>query len=603
MADIKPQLGQLDFDGVKDSIKSFLKTQNILKDVDYDSSAIGILLDTLAYNTLYYGYYANMIANEMFLDTAQKEESLVSLVKPLGYVIPGRLSSIGKVRVTQLGGKPEIPAYTRFSGKNAAGNNYNFYNVESIPVSTGETNEFSIFEGKTLIKENPLDVNLSSQKGFIFGLDIDINTIRVEVWNPNESEGEGSEAIGWEVWQRQGNSAVNLDATSKVYWIEREELGFSIVFGSNFNGTINNPLGQSIQTNNPVRISYLRSSGSVGNLVGNFTIDNAFSTDGSVFTPTISSGGQDGPNLESIRFYAPKWFSAQDRAVTVSDCAAVVSAFGIGANEADQDAVFSIWGGEDMTPPRYGRVFVSLSDAYINKRTEIIDVLKQKTCVSIIPEYVDNSLFRVNINANVPFNPYETSDDSTALTSKIINKLSENYPVKFKTDISSSKISNSINSIEDALNCSTDNIDLTIEKDITVDGTSSGSTTYFNNSLDNTMSIISSAFLSHPNIKGNSPLDAEVFLQIIGDPDSSGYHTVRAIYYNNGIAIQLTKNAAKINLENGTFILNDDIVRQNENITIVVKPGGQGSQRFRCFENMIPNFTYEINVFEDYFNL
>ena len=116
MPKIEIQLGNLDFDSIKQSIIDYLKTQDTLKDYDYEGSVAQVLLDILAYNTMYYGYYANMTANEIFMDTAQKESSLISLVKPLGYVVPGKTSARSTVKVRGANSNEGVPKYTKFSG-------------------------------------------------------------------------------------------------------------------------------------------------------------------------------------------------------------------------------------------------------------------------------------------------------------------------------------------------------------------------------------------------------------------------------------------------------------------------------------------------------
>ena len=208
MSNVNIQLGSLDFESIKSSIIDHLKTQSDIKDYEYTGSAAQVLLDMLAYNTLYYGYYANMIANEMFLDTAQKEESIVSLVKPLGYVVPGKTSAKGLAFVKSGGadggsGYP-VPRYTRFTGNSPSGLLYNFYTLEDGVLNDQGENIFTIVEGKSLIKEVPLIIDDITNKGFIYGLDIDISTIRVEVYNSDQNV-DGSD-VGWQEWVKASNT-------------------------------------------------------------------------------------------------------------------------------------------------------------------------------------------------------------------------------------------------------------------------------------------------------------------------------------------------------------------------------------------------------------
>ena len=207
------QVGNLDFESIKTSIKDFLKTQTTIKDYDFEGSAVNVILDILAYNTLYYGYYVNMIANEMFLDTAQKEESIISLVKPLGYVVPGKRSARGQAKIRAGGANTPVPRYTKFRGISDIGIQYDFYTIQESVLDGDGENIVTIVEGKNLVKEQPLVVDEFTQKGFLFGLDIDISTIRVEVYNSDLSS-DGSD-IGWEEWTLVNNIHSGLNETRK----------------------------------------------------------------------------------------------------------------------------------------------------------------------------------------------------------------------------------------------------------------------------------------------------------------------------------------------------------------------------------------------------
>ena len=120
------QIGSLDFENIKSSLIDYLKTQEIIKDYEFEGSAIQVLLDVLAYNTMYQAFYLNMVANESFLDTAQRLQSIISLVKPLGYVVPGKVSAVGTAKIRQGGLDAVIPRYTRFVGRNEEGISFNF---------------------------------------------------------------------------------------------------------------------------------------------------------------------------------------------------------------------------------------------------------------------------------------------------------------------------------------------------------------------------------------------------------------------------------------------------------------------------------------------
>ena len=122
-----------------------------LKDFDFEGSALQTLLEVLAYNTLYYGHYSNMIANEMFLDTAQKVESLISLVKPLGYVVPGYNSASSEIRILSGGANQNIPKYSSFRGKDNSGSPYIFYTLDEHDLDDQGKGNFFVYEGKEFL--------------------------------------------------------------------------------------------------------------------------------------------------------------------------------------------------------------------------------------------------------------------------------------------------------------------------------------------------------------------------------------------------------------------------------------------------------------------
>ena len=449
------QLGSLEFDEIKASIISYLQEQDILKDYDYAGSAIQTLVEVLAYNTLYYGHYANMVANEMFLDTAQREESLISLVKPLGYVVPGRSSAkatifIRGARNEDAGYSDFLPRYTRFVGRNNQGVSYNFYNIEPISLiaDSADAGEaiFTIVEGKSLVKENPIIVDSITQKSFISGTDVDISTIRVEVLNDETAE--------WEAWEKQSNTATGLDDTSKVYWLERTELGFFVVFGGNLGAITSDLVGKSISQNDQVRVSYIKSSGSDGNGVGAFSIQDW--TADSNQTLSLGQNGSNSPNLEAIRFFAPKWFAAQDRAVTVSDARAVLSQQGFGMDVSDPYVSFNVWGGEQMDPPMYGRMFVSVNTEGSNNtetaqlRNQALTTLREKTCIGILPEFIGPTYIDLVVRGDAYFDPANTSLTSVQLQSRVNSLFINEYGQKrYESSTNSTEVSQQINKLND----------------------------------------------------------------------------------------------------------------------------------------------------------
>ena len=587
----KIQLGNLDYESIKTSLMEFLKEQDTLKDYDYSGSAIQVLLDILTYNTLYYGYYSNMVANEMFLDTAQREESLISLVKPLGYVVPGSRGARGRVKLRYSGANSNIPIYTKFSGNNESGTPYNFYTL--IEDSTNEDGEaiLEIIEGKELIKQIPLSVDQTTQKGFISGLDIDISTIVVEVYNSEEDD-DGVQ-IGWEVWTQASNIQTGLDYNSKVYWLERSELGFFIVFGGNLFGSDGTQVGMSVSQDTSIRLSYLKSSGDLGNGVGSFKVRSEELSGGATETLRLSSGGSSSPDLEAIRFFAPKWFAAQERAVTVEDCRGLLAAAGFVSGSEDPYSKFNVWGGEEMNPPMYGRLFVSLNvdtgdEGGAIAASNAIRILEEKTCVTILPEYINPTEYQFVVSGNLYYDPIRTNLSRERLLSLANQKLFKLYPNRYNVNIKSSDIANEINKIDPAFNVSGSDINFYVSKKVTATN-GQLSDQYFKNPIKSD-TLTSTRFIPHSSL--NIPEGRLVSLRTMDAYDRKGRQYVEVFYDFNGLP-GVSGKIGTIDNEEGILSLRNNIT--TEDFTIYAEPYGD-SQTFFFKEEMIPSITLDLSV-------
>tara|TARA_Y100000034_G_scaffold69485_1_gene83912 strand:- start:402 stop:2177 length:1776 start_codon:yes stop_codon:yes gene_type:complete len=568
MAEPNVNLGSLNFDSIKNSIIEFLKTQDTIKDFEYAGSAMQVLVDVLAYNTMYYGHYSNMVASEMFLDSAQRLSSLISLVKPLGYVIPGKISARAMVKVRH-GGQvgTELSKYTRFSGRNESGTAYSFYTINDHALNLDGEAIVEIHEGKSLIQEIPLQVDRKTQKGFLHGLDIDISTITIEV------KLDGSDV--WDPWAKANNIESGLDDSSNVYWMERSELGFFIVFGGNVGVNTITQIGKQIGPNDLVRISYLKTNGNAGNGVGSFRVQ-GIEVQAETDTLSMSSGGVDEPNLESIRFFAPKWFAAQDRAVTVEDCRALLAQHGYGDSAEDPLSVFNVWGGEEMNPPMYGRVFVSVDEDnavdLVVLATNTITLLKEKTCVSILPEFINPQQIEVVVSANLGWDPMQTVLSRDQIMNKILESMTERYPRKFNNKFSASEISNTINSVGDSA-IYTEQSDFSFKIRGKVLGPQYGAVVVnFGNKLKPS-SISSSEFIAGPTIASDYDIpDGQlVRIRTYGGLNSQGKQKLEAFYQNESNTISRVPNVGIFTPNNGTIKINEGVASEPFDITAIPK--------------------------------
>ena len=412
-------LGSIDYEQIKDSLTEFLKKQDVLKDYNFEGSVLQSLVSLLSYNTLYYAFYSNMLSNEMFLDSAQREQSIISLVKPLGITVPSRTSARAKVRT---GGLEILPQFSQFSGKNESGIIYNFYALENYSEDNDNfINNIVLVEGKQLIQHRSIKslIDYTNQTYFIPDNTIDISTLIVEV-----DEGDGVYKK-WILSDNIGDSTENL--SQNIYFIERYETGFEIQFGKE------NSLGNEILDTYNTRISYLISSGSAANNVVNFE----YVPDTNVIVELIeqANGGLNGPDLDYLKFIAPKFFAAQNRAITKDDFLALSTVYLRNKGYDVTKDNFSIFGGDQLFPPQYGRVFIATD---VIPRTDILDLvahLKTKCALTILPEYVDSNQDTIFFDLDIKFKNTVLENDKQFIISNIKNYITNTYNILNKYNI------------------------------------------------------------------------------------------------------------------------------------------------------------------------
>lgn len=389
-----PDLTLLNFSDIKTSLTDYLKNQSVFSGYNFEGSTIQTLIDLLSYNTYYYAFYSNMMSSEVFLDSAQSINSIISLVKPLGYTVPGLKSSTSSITVDAV-----VPAYTKFNGVFSNGVYYSFYNKETLPANIVGT----ITEGTLTLKSDISNsINLTNQTYMLDETDVDISTIRIYVTPSSGTETE------WTNVNRFPNN------NEMVFYIERDGDIFTIQFGKE------NTLGKSILQTDTVTITYLTSSGISANGINSFS-----SSVGNITSKTTSAGGNDGPDINSIKFAAPKIFSSQDRAVTKNDY------YGLLTENTMFDSVndFIVYGGDELYPPKYGRVFVSYDNTITDAPTvtDIVSFLKNKNTLTIIPEYTIPKKIDIGITIQIVWKSNATETDKNTTKTGIQSMFSTQY--------------------------------------------------------------------------------------------------------------------------------------------------------------------------------
>ena len=402
--DNKFQISELDFQGIKDNLTDYLRSQEEFKDFDFSGSGIQQILNILSYNTNYNSYYLNMVANEMFLDSADLRASVVSRAKALGYVPRSTQAPRANVYF-EVNVGTDTPANITIPAKTSVKTRiddvvYQFSLTESIQATLnrvdGNGNRIYrsentlIYEGNALTQKYTVDINNTDQRFIIpnSGVDVDLITVTVQR-SPTNALTEKFTRV---------DNITNINGDSSVYFIQEIESGlYEVYFGD---GSI----GKALSHNNVVVIDYINTKGPAANKAAVFTTSGRVSGyDYKCYTVDKASSGADRETTESIKLLAPLHYDTQNRAVTANDYKTLLL-----ENYGNIDAV-STWGGEDNNPPVYGKVYISLKpkDDFVisdSVKQQIIDsVIGTRNVVSITPEIIDPDYLYVGVTSSVNF--------------------------------------------------------------------------------------------------------------------------------------------------------------------------------------------------------
>ena len=438
----------LDFDDIKTNLKTFLSGQEQFQDYDFEGSAMSVLLDVLAYNTHYNALYNNLAINEMFLDSARKRNSVVSLSKMLGY--SPRSATCSKAVVTFTVSAPSsgattltLPAYTPFT-TTVAGKSFTFYTKGSV-VATSTTGVF-VFSNLELTEGTPLNFNTAvtaSSRYIIPNANIDLNTLTVRVQENAQSSLYTSFT--------KSETLVDVDSTTKCYWVKEIDEGlYELTFGDG-------NLGIQLDSGNVVHLNYFVSSQDAPNMARQFTFGGGTLIAGathSVVTIEAATNGAAPEDIDSIRFNAPRMYASQNRAVTPDDYKALVySLF------SDAGSV-TCWGGEDNNPPVYGKVYLCIKPKDANKLTTtqksqlIASILDQRNVVSVQPVIVDPEYINIALHVTVYYNDQatnKTASDIAAIVTNTINAYNVNELNRFDGVFRYSKLSKHIDNSDQSI--------------------------------------------------------------------------------------------------------------------------------------------------------
>jgi len=557
MASNKLSVSELDFDNIKSNLKTFLQNQSEFQDYDFEGSGFAILLDLLAYNTHYLGFNANMLANEMYLDSADIRKNIVSLAKMLGYTptSPKAPTASIDILVNNASGTSITMAKGTTFTTSVDGTSYQFVTnaAHTITPSSGvyRFSSIPVYEGTLVTFKYTVDSSDPDQKFIIPSANADTSTLKVQVQN---SVSDTTTAT----WTK-ASGFTSLDDTSKVYFLQEGEDGkFEVYFGDGI-------VGQSLSDGNIVILEYIVSNKAEANGASIFTLSGSVGSFTDVTITTISSaqGGAEAQSKESIRYNAPLQYARQDRAVTTSDYETLVQELYPNAQSV------SAWGGEDDETPVYGVVKIAIKAASGSTLTtttkeSIVTQLQRYNVASVRPEIVDPETTSIILTSTVKYDEKSTTKTADTLKSEITTAIS-NYNTdtlqKFDGVFRHSKVTGLIDDTDTSVLSNVTS--LLIRKTFTP--TLSSSTRYdiyFRNGIFNphaghksaTGGVITTSGFKVPN-------DEKIYFL-----DDDGNGNIRRYYFVGSVRTYVNNTQGTVNYATGQITINSLTVASVENI-------------------------------------
>ena len=451
MANPKTPITELDFDSIKTQLRAYLQTQTQFKDYNFEGSNMSALLDVLAFNTFQNNYYTNMTMNEMFLDSAVLKNSIVSHAKELNYIPRSRKSAKAVVRVTitsteETNSTITIPTYSTFTA-NYQGDLFTFvtdqtYVARRTAPDTFVADNVEIFEGSMLAS--------FQREGFIVDAD---GILRVQLTNDEVDTDsivvfvDAEETENRNIFTR-ANTIYGVKPDDKVFYLEPYlDNRYAVYFGKN-------EFGLQPEEFEDVRVRYRVTSGELANGANSFATTFLEGATINVTTISAAAGGLERESMESIRYFAPKSLAVQERAVTSKDYEVLLQ------QAFPEITAVSAYGGEELDPPQFGRVAVSV---YLDSETTsisstlantYINYLSEKSPLGIEPIFVQTKFVYADVVADIVYSNKSTEkskDELESLVRAAINDYSENTLEDFNTKLRGSKLTAKVDAVDTAI--------------------------------------------------------------------------------------------------------------------------------------------------------
>ena len=557
MASNKLNVSDFDFDNIKANLRTFLQSQSEFQDYNFEGSGFNILLDTLAYNTHYLGFNANMLANEMYLDSADIRKNIVSLAKMLGYTPSSVRSPMATIDLTindATGASVSIPKGTSFNST-VDGTTYQFITNSATTISPLDgiykASDLKIYEGTHITFKYTVDTTDPDQRFVIPSNLVDTTTLGIKVQTSLSDTTTQTYVLA--------NGLSQIGSTSKVFFLQEVEDGkFEVTFGDGI-------IGNALVDGNIIIMQYIVTNVDAANGASSFTATSSISgfSNLSIVVKSNASGGVTAESKESVRYNAPLQYSAQNRAVTTTDYETITKSIYPNAQSV------SAWGGEDEETPVYGVVKIAIKAASGSTLTEttksdIVTQLKKYNVASVRPEIIDPETTSILLTSSVKFNQRLTTKDAPTLKSNIITTLTNYNTNTLSTFDGVFRYSKITGLIDDTDTSIVSNITtLKIRKQFTPTlNSSSAYNVYFRNPLYNPHSGHRSAeggILESTGFKVNG--SSSVFFL-----DDDGIGNVRRYSLSGSVRVYANETQGTINYTTGQITLNSLNVASIENI-------------------------------------
>jgi hypothetical protein len=458
------RIAELDFDQIKTNLKDFLRSQQEFQDFDFEGSGMSILLDVLAYNTHYNAFYLNMVGNEMFIDTAQLRNSIISHAKLMNYVPRGTVAPTAVVNITVTPSSNEdqdattltMPAYTTFLSEPLDGIAYQFMTTEAdTSVKVGNSFTFSnvsIKQGELVTMTYTVSPTNTKRRYVIPSSTVDLDTVVITV--------QESAVNTFTTLYTQSEDLTTANSSSTIYFIEENpdsNGSYTVTFGDGV-------IGKQLSNGNIIFIRYLDCQGDAANKANTFTLTtpiNGYDDNVTVTSVSAAAGGAPKETIEQIRKRAPVHYTVQNRAVTVNDFKSIIT------SDYPNISSVAVWGGEENVPPIYGKIFISLNpiDDYEITQTEkdriVNEIISNRTVLTVIPEIVDPDYVYVLALAKANYDSRLSVYDETQLSTLIreaILDYRDNYLRTFDSVYRNSVLQRKIDDVDRSINSSELNI-------------------------------------------------------------------------------------------------------------------------------------------------